>query len=136
MENPSYLHEYTVIKDSTIFVAHPPDFSGFERTGRTTLYLTEPLQGAQFTADAFTSLLKNAEIRISMDGRGRYLDNIFIECLWRSVKYENIYIWRYETVPELATGLDNYFDFYNNHRFHQALGNSKPVQLYRPNSDS
>jgi len=71
-----------------------------------------------------------------MDGRGRYLDNIFIERLWRSVKYENIYIWRYETVPELATGLDNYFDFYNNHRFHQALGNSKPVQLYRPNSDS
>lgn len=90
-------------------------------------------QGTQFTSDAFTSILKDAQTQISMDGRGRYLDNIFIERLWRTVKYENIYIWRYETVPELVTGLDNYFDFYNNHRFHQALDYRKPVQLYQPN---
>lgn len=88
-------------------------------------------QGSQFTSGAFTSILIDAKIRISMDGRGRYLDNIFIERLWRSVKYEDIYLWRYETVPALEAGLHKYFDCYNNHRFHQSLGNRKPVQLYR-----
>jgi putative transposase len=88
-------------------------------------------QGSQFTADAYTSILKNAGIQISMDGRGRYLDNIFIERLWRSLKYENIFLWHYETVPELEAGLEKYFDFYNNRRFHQSLGYCKPVQLYR-----
>ena len=87
-------------------------------------------QGAQFTSAAFTSVLEDAEIQISMDGRGRYLDNIFIERLWRSLKYEDIYLWRYETVPELLIGLERYFDFYNNRRFHQALGYLTPAQLY------
>ena len=67
-----------------------------------------------------------------MDGRGRYLDNIFIERLWRSLKYEDIYLHRYETVPELIGGLERYFPFYNTERFHQSLDNRKPIQLYRP----
>lgn len=93
-------------------------------------------QGAQFTSRAYTSILEEAEIQISMDGRGRYLDNIFIERLWRSVKHEDIYIWRYETVPELEAGLERYFEYYNHRRFHQALDNLQPVQLYRPGSCS
>jgi len=91
-------------------------------------------QGAQFTAQAYTSLLKDAGVQISMDGRGRYLDNIFIERLWRSLKYEDIYIYRYETVPELVCGLERYFPFYNNERFHQSLENRTPIQLYRPDA--
>jgi len=87
-------------------------------------------QGSQFTSDAFTSVLIDSEIDISMDGKGRFVDNIFIERLWRSLKYEDIYLWRYETVPALIVGIDNYFDFYNNHRFHQALGYRTPAQLY------
>lgn len=87
-------------------------------------------QGSQFTSDSFTSILSNAEIQISMDGRGRYLDNIFIERLWRTVKYEHIYIYRYETVPELTKGLEWYFNFYNQQRFHASLQNRKPFQLY------
>jgi len=80
-------------------------------------------QGSQFTSDAFTSVLQDAEIKISMDGRGRFVDNIFIERLWRSVKYEHVYIYRHETVPDLIRGLDDYFDFYNNRRFHHSLDN-------------
>lgn len=89
-------------------------------------------QGAQFTSNAYTSVLAEAGIQISMDGKGRFMDNIFIERLWRSVKYEDIYIKGYETVPQLTQGLDWYFPFYNNERFHQSLDNLKPVQLYRP----
>lgn len=87
-------------------------------------------QGAQFTAHAFTSALEKAEIRISMDGKGRALDNIFIERLWRSVKYENIYLHDYETVPLLYTGLDNYFRFYNEKRSHQSLGYLTPAEVH------
>ena len=68
-------------------------------------------QGCQFTSQSFTGLLKSNEIRISMDGRGRALDNIFVERLWRSVKYENIYLNDYESVPALYCGLDRYFNF-------------------------
>lgn len=88
-------------------------------------------QGSQFTSDAFTSVLQDAEIKISMDGRGRFVDNIFIERLWRSVKYEHIYIYRHETVSELVRGLEDYFDFYNNRRFHHSLDNQKPIQRYQ-----
>ena len=88
-------------------------------------------QGSQFTSNAFTSILEGAEIQISMDGRGRYLDNIFIERLWRTLKYEHIYLCRHETVIELEFGLTRYFDFYNNHRFHDSLDNHRPVQIYR-----
>ena len=66
-------------------------------------------QGVQFTSSAFTNELETAGIRISMDGRGRYLDNIFVERLWRTVKYEDIYLKEYATVPTLTTGLDDYF---------------------------
>lgn len=87
-------------------------------------------QGAQFTANAFTAILETAGIRISMDGRGRALDNIFVERLWRTVKYEDIYLKDYATVPTLITGLTHYFDFYNHERPHQSLGYCTPAQLY------
>lgn len=87
-------------------------------------------QGSQFTADAFTSILSAAEIRISMDGRGRALDNIYIERFWRSAKYENIYIKEYGTVPSLMDGLGEYFPFYNDERPHQSLGYRTPAEVY------
>jgi putative transposase len=87
-------------------------------------------QGSQFTANAFTACLQNADIRISMDGRGRAMDNIFIERLWRSVKYEDIYLKDYITVPSLLTGLESYFDFYNVERPHQGLGYKTPADVY------
>ena len=90
-------------------------------------------QGAQFTAHSFTGRLAEVGIRISMDGRGRALDNIFVERLWRSVKYEDIYLKHYETVPALERGLQNYFDFYNHERPHQSLGYRMPSEVYTPN---
>lgn len=87
-------------------------------------------QGAQFTACTFTGRLTEADIRISMDGRGRALDNIFVERLWRSVKYEDIYLKQYESVPSLERGLQNYFDFYNHERPHQSLGYRVPGEVY------
>jgi putative transposase len=87
-------------------------------------------QGAQFTANAFTDCLASAEIQISMDGRGRALDNIFIERLWRSVKYENVYVKEYANVPELETGLGNYFHLYNYDRPHQSLAYHTPAEVY------
>jgi putative transposase len=87
-------------------------------------------QGSQFTSEVFTSHLKSKEIRISMDGKGRALDNIFIERLWRSVKYENIYLNVYEDGLSLYKGLKEYFDFYNKERLHQSLGYQSPEVLY------
>jgi putative transposase len=87
-------------------------------------------QGVQFTAHEFTDYLEKAEIRISMDGRGRALDNIFIERLWRSVKYEDIYLKDYATVPELDAGLADYFRFYNDERLHQSLNYQTPAEVY------
>lgn len=89
-------------------------------------------QGAQFTAHTFTDRLEAAEIRISMDGRGRALDNIFVERLWRSVKYEDIYLKHYETVPALEGGLHDYFNFYNYERPHQSLDYRVPSEVYTP----
>lgn len=88
-------------------------------------------QGCQFTSEAFTSVLTAQGISISMDGRGRALDNIFVERLWRSVKYEDIYLKSYVSVPELTLGLTEYFRFYNTERMHQSLGNSTPINVYR-----
>ncbi len=85
-------------------------------TGRPRIFNTD--QGAQFTADAFTACLLTANIQVSMDGRGRALDNVFCERLWRSVKYENIYLNQYATLRQLHTGLNAYFDFYNHERLH------------------
>jgi putative transposase len=87
-------------------------------------------QGAQFTSEAFTGVLLDAGIAISMDGRGRALDNVFIERLWRSVKYENIYPRGYETVPALAQGLAFYFEFYNHERIHMSLDYATPWEVY------
>lgn len=102
--------------------------------GRPAIFNTD--QGVQFTAVAFTSVLEKAAIRISMDGKGRALDNIFIERLWRSVKYEDIYLKHYATVPALFTGLHDYFTLYNDERPHQSLGYRTPAVLYHsPPSD-
>jgi putative transposase len=87
-------------------------------------------QGSQFSSDAFTSVLENAQIAISMDSRGRALDNIFIERLWRSVKYEYVYLNAPSTGSELWQGLCDYFQFYNYQRPHQALGYRTPAMLY------
>jgi putative transposase len=87
-------------------------------------------QGAQFTSQAFTGMLEAADIAISMDGRGRALDNVFIERLWRTVKYENIYLQGYETAVELERGLASYFDFYRYERLHMALAYRTPWEVY------
>lgn len=87
-------------------------------------------QGSQFTSDDFTGMLLTRQIQISMDGRGRALDNIFVERLWRSVKYENVYLNNYEAAPEAHAGLDEYFDFYNNERLHQSLDYQTPSEVY------
>jgi putative transposase len=88
-------------------------------------------QGCQFTSEAFTGVLKKHGIVISMDGRGRALDNIFVERLWRSVKHEDVYLKGYATVPELLLGLTQYFAFYNTQRIHQSLDYSTPHEVYR-----
>lgn len=87
-------------------------------------------QGAQFTATDFTGELEAANIKVSMDGRGRYLDNIFVERLWRSVKHEDIYLKEYETVPLLTIGLTDYFHLYNYERPHQSLGYLTPADVH------
>lgn len=97
-------------------------------TGKPEIFNTD--QGVQFTAHAFTSSLEEAEIRISMDGKGRALDNVFIERLWRTVKYEDIYLRDYETVPMLYAGLNSYFQFYNHERSHQGLNYATPAEVH------
>ena len=87
-------------------------------------------QGAQFTSDEFTGCLENAGILISMDGRGRAMDNIFTERLWRSVKYEEVYLKDYLGVPDALENLKSYFRFYNFHRPHQSLDNQTPAAVY------
>jgi putative transposase len=88
-------------------------------------------QGSQFTSTAFTGVLLDAGIAISMDGRGRALDNIFVERLWRTVKYEDVYIKGYASLPELLLGLTEYFVFYNGERPHQSLGYRTPEDVHR-----
>jgi putative transposase len=97
--------------------------------GRPEVFNTD--QGVQFTAQAWTGRLESAGVAVSMDGRGRCLDNVFVERLWRSVKYEDIYLWRYEAVPELQQGLGRYFPYYNEERLHQALDYRTPAQVYQ-----
>jgi putative transposase len=88
-------------------------------------------QGSQFTGDKWINVLKAADnVKISMDGRGRALDNIFVERLWRTVKYENVYLINYSLMVELREGLGEYFEFYNGERFHQALKNKTPNEVY------
>jgi len=93
-------------------------------------------QGVQFTSTAFTSRLEAAGAKVSMDGKGRCLDNVFVERLWRTVKYEEVYLWRHETVPALQAGLTRYFPFYNHERCHQSLENRTPAEVYGKESKS
>jgi len=88
-------------------------------------------QGAQFTSQAFTAVLKAAGVRISMDGKGRALDNIMVERLWRTVKYEEIYLKEYRRVTDLIAALKAYFWFYNHERPHQSLAGATPIQVHR-----
>jgi putative transposase len=87
-------------------------------------------QGVQFTSAAYASRLEQAGIQIRWDGRGRALDNVFVERLWRSVKWEEVYLKDYQTVADAVSGLDRYFRFYNQERPHQALGYQTPAQVY------
>jgi putative transposase len=91
-------------------------------------------QGSQFTSEMFTGVLKERDIAVSMDGRGRCLDNIFIERLWRSLKYEEVYLRDYRLVPEARAGISRYFQFYNYERPHQSLEYRTPAELYRGRS--
>lgn len=88
-------------------------------------------QGSQFTSDAFTGVLIERGVTISMDGRGRALDNIFVERLWRTVKYEEVYLKQHGSLQELLMGLTRYFMFYNEERLHQSLGYQTPGDVYR-----
>ena len=97
--------------------------------GRPTIFNTD--QGSQFTSHAFTGRPQAADVQISMDGRGRALDNVFVERLWRSVKYEEVYLKSYPTVPAAIDGLGAYFRFYNEERLHQALAYRTPAAVYR-----
>lgn len=99
------------------------------RRGKPSIFNTD--QGAQFTSEAFTSRLKAAGIAISMDGRGRALDNVFVERLWRSVKYEEVYLREYENAGQASQGLCRYFEFYNRERLHSALGYRTPESVFR-----
>src|SRR3954454_7803504 len=87
-------------------------------------------QGSQFSAEAFTEVLKLNAVCISMDGKGRWIDNVFIERLWRSVKYEEIYLHAHETPKQVNQALDKYFGFYNTRRPHQALDQCTPDAVY------
>ena len=96
--------------------------------GRPQIFNTD--QGSQFTGETFTGVLKDAKVDISMDGKGRAMDNIMVERLWRSVKYEEVYLKDYESVGELTAALKRYFAFYNEERPHQSHGGRTPAEVY------
>jgi putative transposase len=98
------------------------------RYGKPEIFNTD--QGSQFTSETFTMVLKEAGIRISMDGKGRWVDNVFIERLWRSVKYEEVYLNAYDTPATARARLDRYFRFYNERRTHQGLDSLTPDEVY------
>ena len=98
------------------------------RRGRPDIFNSD--QGAQFTSEKFTGELAERQIAISMDGRGRCMDNIFVERLWRSLKYEEVYLKDYVSVAEAQAGIDSYFHFYNYARLHQSLGYRTPAAIY------
>jgi putative transposase len=98
------------------------------RQGKPEIFNTD--QGSQFTSKLYTEKVIANEIKMSMDSKGRALDNIFIERFWRSLKYEDIYLKDYQSISELRDGLKNYFYFYNNQRGHQSLGYKTPAEVY------
>lgn len=93
-------------------------------------------QGAQFTSDAWIEVLEGAGVRISMDGKGRWVDNVFVERLWRTVKYENVYLHAYQDGREARSQLSSYFDSYNRRRLHQSLNYHTPDEKYFGTRDS
>jgi putative transposase len=99
-----------------------------ENYGRPEIFNTD--QGSQFTSATFTGRLKEEGIEISMDGKGRWCDNVFVERLWRSLKYEHVYLHAYESVAEARTKIGRYFEFYNSQRPHSSLGAETPDQVY------
>jgi putative transposase len=99
------------------------------RFGQPEIFNTD--QGSQFTADAFTKPLRDRGIAISMDGKGRCIDNVFVERLWRSLKYEEVYLYAYETPQQARDGIGRYLEFFNEKRPHQALGYQTPDAFYR-----
>jgi putative transposase len=103
--------------------------SAIRQYGRPNIFNTD--QGSQYTGKDFTGVLLEQNIKISMDGKGRAMDNIFIERLWRSVKYEEIYLHEYQNVKELIVALKKYFNFYNFERSHQSLDDQMPIEVYR-----
>lgn len=98
------------------------------RKGNPDIFNTD--QGSQFTSDDFTGILLGNEVQVSMDSKGRALDNVFVERLWRSVKYENVYLNNYESARDARWGLREYFEFYNNERPHQSLGYRTPAEVH------
>ncbi|MFQ5875881.1 MAG: IS3 family transposase [Dehalococcoidia bacterium] len=104
------------------------------RKGMTEIFNSD--QGSQFTSEAFVGLLEEHGIRVSMDGKGRYLDNLFVERLWRTVKYEEVYLKAYANGREAKAGLDAYFRFYNTQRPHQALGYRTPAEVFTGHTEA
>jgi putative transposase len=96
--------------------------------GRPSIFNTD--QGAQFTSIDFTSCLKRADVQISMDGKGRFFDNIFVERLWRTVKQEEVYLYYYQSVLHAIASLKRFFDLYNRERLHEALDYRTPAEVY------
>ena len=99
------------------------------RYGKPEIFNTD--QGSQFTSDEFTQVLKDHGIAISMDGKGRWMDNVFIERLWRSLKYECVYLYDFQTGSQARDGIGRWIDFYNHERPHSSLGDSTPMEMYR-----
>ena len=99
-----------------------------ERYGAPEIFNTD--QGSQFTSEEFTGLLKKHEIKLSMDGKGRWLDNVFVARLWRSEKYEEVYLKAYDSVADARQSLEKYFTFYNQKRRHQSLDRQTPDRVY------
>jgi putative transposase len=104
-----------------------------ERFGKPEIFNTD--QGSQFTAKGFVDVLRAAEVLISMDGKGRCIDNVFVERLWRSLKYEDVYLYAYEGLVEARGGIGRYFAFFNERRPHQSLGYQTPDAIYRTSMD-
>lgn len=118
--------EISVTMDSSFCVSALE--SAFRRYGRPEIFNTD--QGSQYTSNEYTSTVLDNDVLISMDGKGRFIDNIFIERLWRSVKYEEVYLKEYTGVEELIKSLKVYFDFYNNERPHASLEGRTPAEVY------